>query len=1157
MPSADSTATTDAVTIDSVTIDTATIDTATIDQISEDVFTIPAAVRKQVIPRRRTGGADEARTADPRAAEYLAGWLTDQSSAIAAVLDDPESDPGLVKEYRAWNGNLAEATPRAAAVAAALAISPNTPSYTTPADLIDAWVATRGVAFAVEAAIDLFGIVVATSFDGRRTSGPHLHFRIADWPVSYTVDLRYVLATRLREHLATASDADYAQVAELLASYRSSDPAPNDEATQQRMLTSFLMPERTDWVDADLASFPADHRNMMAPWLAVCSVSTADQVAALPTGNPGMLWIARERRALWTALDGAGADLLPVLIALLDRFSYPDTTEHLLSVVASVPSTEAFQFLIDNITKKHHLAATLEAAKRFPRRALRSLATAARRDTPSGVAAAHVLRVHVLANGSLVRAELSSLEPAERAVVEEVLAANLRVPDADPADLPDLFVNPPWLTGESRSAEPTVIKGLIAPAETVMAWREGEREEWAATEVVDNPRWNNISLEVIAGKISEEGTAYWYHDGYFAVHAPEALVRSVLPGWKPDPWGSDVWVRRLVARFGAEALPPVLHLAQRRPAETVQLLGPFAAPEAAVLAADWLSRRKSARSAALAWLNRHPETAARTLIPAALGKPGKARDAAEFALRTLAAGGHEAAVATAAADYGEAVANAVAAIAADDGTRVLPKSMPVIPDWAGPKVLPQIRLKDREAALPEAATAHLMTMLAVSRPENPYPGVLLARDICDPAALARFGWALFEGWRGAEFPAKEAWAFEALRWFGDDETVRRLAPLIRAWPGENGHHRAVAGLEILAGIGGETALRHLHGIAQKAKFKGLKERATQRITDIADDLGLTADQLGDRLVPDLGLDASGTLLLDYGPRRFSVGFDEQLKPLVTDQTGKRIKALPKPGAKDDPQLAPAAYQRFSVLKKDARSLASDQIARFELAMVTQRRWSREEFTEFFVAHPVLRHVVRRLVWATYAGDELRDTFRVAEDLSFADIADDEYHLAEDAVIGIPHPLRFSDLIPGWSEVFADYELVQPFHQLGRPVHTLTAQEAASDDLTRFSGIDVPVGRVLGLERRGWRRGVPQDAGIQGWISRRLPEGGSITVTLDPGITVGYVTEFGQTQRFQAVFISPDADGGERHPRQAYPAFSTLDPVTASELLRDLTEATAG
>ncbi|NUP53631.1 MAG: DUF4132 domain-containing protein, partial [Catenulispora sp.] len=520
-------------------------------------------------------------------------------------------------------------------------------------------------------------------------------------------------------------------------------------------------------------------------------------------------------------------------------------------------------------------------------------------------------------------------------------------------------------------------------------------------------------------------------------------------------------------------------------------------------------------------------------------------------------GGFGAQVAAAAAEYGETVAAAIADLAADDGTRVLPKVLPQIPDWAGPAVLPQIRLRDGATALPPEATGHLVFMVAISKPDAPYPGVLLARELCDPASLAAFAWGLFENWRGLDCPAKDSWAFEALRWFGDDGTVRRLTPLIRIWPGENAHHRAVAGLDVLAAIGGHTALMHLYGIAQKAKFKGLKERATQRITEIAEDLGLSADQLGDRLVPDLGLDSSGTLLLDYGPRQFTVGFDEQLKPYVTDQAGKRVKALPKPGAKDDAALAPAAYQSFSALKKDARTLASDQIDRFELAMVAQRRWTRAEFTEFFVGHPLLRHVVRRLVWGTYVEDRLHVTFRVAEDLSSATVTEDEYQIPDEAVIGIPHPLHFGELIPAWSDVFTDYELLQPFDQLARPVYSLTGEERASDNLTRFLGIDVPLGKVLGLERRGWRRGRPQDAGVQQWISRPLADGGSVTVALDPGVAVGHVAGFGEVQRFEAVFISPYRDGSGHRPRQDHPAFSALDPITASELLRDLTEVTAG
>ncbi|MFF4344898.1 hypothetical protein ACFY00_33875 [Kitasatospora sp. NPDC001540] len=55
--------------------------------------------------------------------------------------------------------------------------------------------------------------------------------------------------------------------------------------------------------------------------------------------------------------------------------------------------------------------------------------------------------------------------------------------------------------------------------------------------------------------------------------------------------------------------------------------------------------------------------------------------------------------------------------------------------------------------------------------------------------------------------------------------MRRLAPLVRARPGEGAHHRAVEGLKVLAAIGSDPALLHLRRIAQPVPFKALQARA--------------------------------------------------------------------------------------------------------------------------------------------------------------------------------------------------------------------------------------------------------------------------------------------------------------------------------------------
>nr|WP_231873454.1 DUF4132 domain-containing protein [Kitasatospora sp. SID7827] len=443
-------------------------------------------------------------------------------------------------------------------------------------------------------------------------------------------------------------------------------------------------------------------------------------------------------------------------------------------------------------------------------------------------------------------------------------------------------------------------------------------------------------------------------------------------------------------------------------------------------------------------------------------------------------------------------------------------------------------------------------MLALSRPGAPYPGLAVAVEVCGAESAAEFGWALFEQWRQAGAPAKESWALHALGVLGDDGTVRRLTPVIRDWPGQGAHQRAVEGLDVLAAIGTDLALLHLHGISQRVKFKALKARAQERITEIAEGLGLTAEQLADRLVPDFGLDPAGTTAIDYGTRTFTVGFDEQLRPYVLDPDGKRRKDLPAVGTRDDQVLAPAERKRFAALKKDVRTTAADLLRRLEAAMVTQRTWSAEEFTALFVEHPLVWHLARRLVWQAEGGGP----FRIAEDRSLADADDTPCTLPADAVVRLAHPLLLGEAaVAAWSELFADYEILQPFPQLGRPVHHLTPEEAAANRLHRFEGRTVPVGRLLGLTKRGWERGAPQDAGVERWFSKRLADGCHLVIQLDEGIAVGLLDEF-PDQTFETIWL--DSSPGDHHPRVDYPLrYGALDPVAASELLAELEEVTAG
>lgn len=472
------------------------------------------------------------------------------------------------------------------------------------------------------------------------------------------------------------------------------------------------------------------------------------------------------------------------------------------------------------------------------------------------------------------------------------------------------------------------------------------------------------------------------------------------------------------------------------------------------------------------------------------------------------------------------------------------KPLKAPPFWV-PATLSPPRLHNDKALPPEAMDG-LAVLLGKDAPE-----LAEVKVFCTPPSLAAFAWDLFLAWLAAGAPAKDKWAFHALGHFGNDDSARRLTPLIRAWPGESAHARAVLGLEVLALIGTDVALMMLNGIAQKVKFKGLQDRARETMDQIAERRGLTSEELADRLVPDLDLDEDGSKVLDFGPRSFRVGFDETLSPFVMDATGARLKDLPKPNSKDDPTLSAEAVEVWKGTKKDAKALAAIQLLRLELAMAHARRWRAADFETLLVHHPLLVHVVRRVVWGVYEGRRLVDTFRVAEDRTFANVDDDTFALDPDATVGVVHRLDLDDaLATRWAGVLSDYELAQPFPQLERQAYRLIAAEEGALELTRFVDRPVDTKRLLGLTSRGWRRGDAQDNGNIWWFTKPIGPGLDAVLRFESGLIVGALEYTDPTQTLGIVDFGPGEPNWSSVRANAI-RLSALDPIIVSEVIRDL------
>ena len=943
---------------------------------------------------------------------------------------------------------------------------------------------------------------------------------------------------RLRELLVFTNPEARAKSIEAAEALRTTE--------NRRVATSYLFPERQDWVQQDtpLLSTNKGYRCLLA------SITDPSTLPAGTTFTVDDLVPHRYQRAAGgdmaaTLLDGCGLAVAPLFAATMPAgYENSDINKLWYSAVGAVGDDATIGKLVTWIGQKEAQAALADATIHQPRRVLRLVAHAAAARGKAGDPARAVLGLLVRRSPEIVAETMPYLSADGAKAVNAILAeAGEAVADAADKDMPAFLLAPPWHSKKAKAAGPVHLDLQVTAVPPSSSWAKQEREKWEAQK-----GWHATERDAANWKNFANGTDSV--DAGDIATAPTELVEQLAARAEKKGWSDDKWYPRIVARHDVKGLPWYRTRLDADLGGFLPFLVPIGIDELALPMATALATKKTLRDAAKSWLLRHPAHAVTGLLPTALGKANKDREYAEGALRFLANNGHERVVLDVADTNG--VKASVQAVLSASPLDKYPAKPPKLPPYADANALPRPVLKDKKGALSVAATNALLEVLMFSPVDDVYAGIEIVKAACEPKSLARFVWALFQAWLVNGAPSKEGFALTAVGFFGDDEAARKLAAYAREWPGEAAHARAVTALEVLATIGTDVALMHLNAIALKSKFKGLQTKAQEKIEVIAEARGLSREELEDRLAPDLGLDDDGSLKLDFGARSFTVGFDEALRPFVKDHEGARLKDLPKPKQSDDEEKAKAASEQWSQLKKDAKQAASLQILRLEMAMCGMRRFPAADFVELFVQHPLVVHIVRRLVWATYdANGKLTATFRVAEDRTFADVNDDSFNLDDTATVGIPHPLELTDAVSGqWSQVFGDYELVQPFAQLGRPTAVPDAAQKASKKLDTVKDITVKTGKVLGLETRRWRRGAPQDAGVVGWMEKHLADGRVIILDLDPGLYTGMLSESPE-QKLGSAVIGTDANSYWGSNSDKGDAFGTLDAITYSELVRDL------
>lgn len=401
---------------------------------AEDALVLSEPLRRDLHPRR--GGALPAEpsvsdralgevapgdTVDPGAADVAAKLTEEHRGHIDAVLSAAASDATLVAHARAY---LSGADDPAGAAAIASIVDRTRDGNETTRTFTDGWIASRGLAFAACALAELSA--VASSAEDLR-------------PLDSLRQIDPVSLRRVRGLLAFCPEEEYRRAVERLAAHRGT--------RSRRLVVSYLVPTRHDWVDECCADPPSAEwgSNAFYRERLWASLGTPRHLGLLGWRLEESDFDALTFGVRATMADGVGPAIAPVLVDAWDRLRIRKPwRERLVELISLLPSDEAFELLLHRYEREFAREYLLAAMERFPVRAVRVLSKVAASDSTSALLAAGLLRMHLKAHP-----ELSGPDPAPR------------VPDAPDEDLPAVLTAPGRAPRLPAYAEPDLLPQVL------------------------------------------------------------------------------------------------------------------------------------------------------------------------------------------------------------------------------------------------------------------------------------------------------------------------------------------------------------------------------------------------------------------------------------------------------------------------------------------------------------------------------------------------------------------------------------------------------------------------------------------------------------------------------------------------------------------------
>jgi hypothetical protein len=384
-------------------------------------------------------------------------------------------------------------------------------------------------------------------------------------------------------------------------------------------------------------------------------------------------------------------------------------------------------------------------------------------------------------------------------------------------------------------------------------------------------------------------------------------------------------------------------------------------------------------------------------------------------------------------------------------------------------------------------------------------------------------------------------------------------------------------VELLGWMSHPLAIQVLLSLGARFRSKQIRKLADEHVKIVADREGWTIDELADRTIPDAGfarpadkgepVGDRATLVLDYGPRQFTVSLDDDLEPIITTAEGKIVKNPPAAAKADDPDKAKAARKAFTDAKKMVKEVVKRQTERLYEALCTQRTWTFADWQRYLAQHPIAGRLCVRLAWAAFRRPEPKEDgegvetflgcFRPLEDRTLTNQNDEEVTYDGSVLVRLAHDCNTpAELRPAWVQHFTDYDVTPPFPQFGRASFSLAEDQRKATEIKDFEGYGLTTFKLRGRATKlGWVRGEAEDGGCFSIYRKPFPALG-LQALLE--FTGSYLPETDRAAALQELSFAPiksDRESGSSWGQTKLP-LGRVPAVLLSEIYNDVKQMAA-